>query len=317
MPYDSTRPVDERERQACIWAAEHILEMAASDWVVQSLTRGFLPAQRLYEEALDAWLSSQSRHKTATEEAAAAALRVATTFRWWTGTVRDAQGKLQPRAISTLTGGFLPGQFVRLPRPKLAVQARGLLWRVYERPSLMGDPDRLAELAEAIEALQQAVAAEQRAAQDRLRLSKAHTRKADAFDRAWGIFVRVLQAEEDPALLAEIPVFQRADRKSADKGEVPGVNPLGEPVSSPTVDEGAVPEGAAEERPAAAARAHAPEGEPRRGVLQERRLSLDGAGGEEDTGGALSATALFLTEGTEVTPEEHGGKAGLRVKTRF
>jgi hypothetical protein len=133
---------------------------------------------------------ARAEARTAAEQADAA---FAAAWRRWVSTVTDDRGRAVPREVAAMLGGVLPGSLVELTFREQVVRTGDLLVGLAERPSLAGDPARLAALREAHQELA--------AATDAVELAALHERAAGhalrdatrAFDRAWGDVVRALR----------------------------------------------------------------------------------------------------------------------------
>ncbi|MEZ4239488.1 MAG: hypothetical protein R3F59_25690 [Myxococcota bacterium] len=188
----TTRPRTHAERDACIAALDDLATTALAPLAAAAVT-AFRPVAERYTAA-----RSAHRAVSATrDEAAASTQRADAAFdralRCWSVTVVDADGRPVRSDLAAMLGGVTPAQLAKLPYRQEVVRTGDLLVQLERRPSLSGDPARLADLiaahrtlASETDALEAATRLE-RGAGTRLKLAVTQ------FDREWGKLVKALE----------------------------------------------------------------------------------------------------------------------------
>lgn len=232
----TTRPWTHAQREVCIAALDAPAASTLPPLATAALNE-FRPARDVYAAARAAHRAAVATRDEARTSAAKADADFDRGFRCWASTVVDADGKVLRDAIAGMLGGVSPGVLVTRPYRDEVVRTADLLVQLKERPSLSGDPARLAELHEvhrvltaATDAVEAAVRAEREAA-TRLKAT------VKGFDREWGKVVKALQLVLGNATAAGVlPKFVRSSKRSA-AASAPTVEPGPEPDPEPSCDD--------------------------------------------------------------------------------
>ena len=215
-----------RNNSECDLIQLHISAVLCSDAVdptFVSLERMlFSEARQAYVVAREAWQLAYANVCAASATAQQINVTFGRDFRCLTGSIRDGEGRLQPRVVSNLLGGVLPGELLRLSPKEEVQRVRGLLHELGGRSDLGYDPAAMEALKASTVALQDATLARTEANTALLSagvtLSEAHKAFDEGYRRLLGAVRSTLG---DAAAVNIFPRFTRTRRTTGTEGDTP------------------------------------------------------------------------------------------------
>lgn len=235
-------PGTHAEREQVATMLERALGRADVDPLVRDLDgRLFAGARAEWKRAWTAHREAEAALRVAREVGDAADREMDRAVRLFVGSVRDTDGRLQPRVVAEMLGGMLPGELVTVAAAEALKRTEQLLAQLPSRPGLVHDAALAEGLRATRAALAEAAAAEDDAEIRVLGTGGQLTRATMDFDRGYGRLVRALLATlGSDAVSASLPRFVRTGTRP--EGDDPAA---GAPLAptTPEPEPAAVPAG--------------------------------------------------------------------------
>ena len=196
----TSRPRTHAQREQIIRTLASYMGTSGTDPTVADLharflgeaTTAYTEARAAHQAATGAWQAASAAAEAADEDFDAALRRLMLAF-------RDDLGRVDPALNASLLGGYQTHELIALRHDAEVTAARAFLGRLSARTDLSPNPDRLAAFQTATDALDAAATAASLALGARLAAGTASETATDAFDTAYGKFVRAVRAMVDSA----------------------------------------------------------------------------------------------------------------------
>lgn len=196
----TSRPRTHAQREQIIRTLASYLGTSGADPTVADLharflgeaTTAYTEARAAHQAATGAWQAASAAAEAADEDFDAALRRLMLAF-------RDDLGRVDPALNASLLGGYQTHELIALRHDAEVTAARAFLGRLSARTDLSPNPDRLAAFQSATDALDATATAASLALGARLAAGTASETATDAFDTAYGKFVRAVRAMVDSA----------------------------------------------------------------------------------------------------------------------
>ena len=205
----STRPENPEERTAVV-DFDATLDPAILPKVLALQIELFRATKTGYDAARIANATATAEFEKAVEAGKKANEAYDTAFPRWTAAVDSANHKgFAAEELRHDLGDQPESQFLAASQRTKVTRTRSLLVKVAATPALVGDPARVAALADANTELALSIrrtSNARRAQSDTARKARA---AAKAFDKAWGKVVEELQDSDPAGLALKIPKFRR------------------------------------------------------------------------------------------------------------
>ena len=216
----TSRPRTHAQREQILRTlASFLASSAAGPTVVElhgrllaEVTTAYTSARAAHQSATGAWQAASVAAEAADEDFDAALRRLMLAF-------RDDQGRVDPALNASLLGGYQTHELIALRHDAEVTAARAFLGRLSARTDLSPNPDRLIAFQAATDALESAATAASLALGARLAAGTASETATDAFDTAYGKFVRAVRAMVDSATAESLIARFTLTRAEAEEGE--------------------------------------------------------------------------------------------------
>lgn len=219
----SYRPKTYADRDQILRSTDSYMASADADPTLKALyERIFAGAASTYRAARDTFLGAQAAWQSANATADAADQAFDAALRKLMLSFRDEEGSVD-RALNQSLLGMQPNELMALRYAEEVTAGRSFLTRLANRPELSANPERLARFTEALDALEVAASAQEKALRVRLGAGAAQDAARLDFDATWGKFARTVQAAADEATAeAIIPRFYRGNESEPTDDEPTG-----------------------------------------------------------------------------------------------